>query len=394
MNEKIHSTAYFVIHRKNIKILADLHDLRFMKSSPLHMNKPHTWAGIQFWEGGIVLFVYFVLYILYALTLTINESAYTDLPFHDLLANYLGSQAIDYGLKGLLTIPIWYFFFRVIPHLDWKIKLAFHVLTWVVFVATWQFLFYKILESLGRGHLRGSSQIWDIYIPALIYIIQFGLFHAYDYHVRNIQLQKNEAELREANLASELAAIKAQLNPHFLYNAFNTISASVPVEMETTREMIAQLSDLFRYQLQASKEPWVSLREEWAFTEKYIGLEQMRMGNRLKTRFSIDPVVLDERVPSMLLQPVIENAIKHGLSPKIEGGTLEVSIQKKEGGIRVQIRDDGMGMPASMPKNKPGIGLMNTQLRLQKMSGETLVILPNTPTGVCIQFTLPTCKKS
>lgn len=357
------------------------------------MNRELPLARIQLREVGIVLLVYLVLYWLYALTLTINESAYTDLTFQQLLNNNLISEAIDYGLKGLLTLPIWYFFFRVIPHVNWKIKLVLHAFTWVLFVMIWQYLYYGVLESMGRGHLQGSSQIWDLYIPALIYIIQFGMFHAYDYYMRNLQLQKNEAALREATLASELAAIKAQINPHFLYNAFNTISASVPVEMETTREMIAQLADLFRYQLQASREPWVSLHEEWSFTEKYIGLEKLRMGSRLKTRWVIDPSCLDQQVPSMILQPLIENAIKHGLSPKIEGGTLEVSIQQKDGLLEVEIKDDGVGMAEAKEKKDSGIGLANTQLRLQKMNGEGLLILPNHPSGVIIQFKMPTCKK-
>lgn len=357
------------------------------------MNERYSLGGIKLKEWGIVLGVYLVLYLTYAFTLTINESAYRDEPFEKLLQNYLISQAIDYGIKGVITIPIWYLFFRVIPHFDWKVKLVFHIIFLVLFVFIWQKSFYFVQETLGRGHLRGSSQIWDIYIPALIYIIQFGMFHAYDYHVRNLQLQKKESELREATLASELAAIKAQINPHFLYNAFNTISASVPVEMESTREMIAQLADLFRYQLQASREPWVFLQDEWVFTQKYIALEKMRMGDRLKTDFYIDPAIWQEKVPSMILQPLVENAIKHGLAPKIEGGTITIRIEKQEEMVHVTVQDNGVGMINIDQWQGLGVGLSNTHLRLQKMTGDSLHIKANVPSGVTIQFRLPTCKK-
>ena len=129
----------------------------------------------------------------------------------------------------------------------WK-RLLVHFVAMPVFVISTQQIYYAIAEKLEWGHLMGTGQVWDLYIPALFYFIQFGVFHAYEHYRENQIKLKLEGELRQAALKSELAAIKAQLNPHFLYNVFNTINASIPAENEQTRDMIAQLSDLFRYQ--------------------------------------------------------------------------------------------------------------------------------------------------
>jgi two-component system, LytTR family, sensor kinase len=346
--------------------------------------------GIRLGELAAFMGVYFFLYALYCLTLTINESAYVNISFDKLLQNYLISQSIDYGLKFLYTIPLWYLYFKVLKHWSLYHKIVLHQFTSFLFVLCWIKSFYFILEILGRGHLRGTSQIWDIYIPALIYIIQFGIFHAYEYHLEVQRQREREAQLRQATLQSELTAIKAQLNPHFLYNVFNTISASVPPEMEHTREMIAVLADMFRYQLRASVEDTVALGDELAFVEQYLSLEKDRFGSRLQTVLNVEPAILQEKIPPMLLQPLVENAVKHGISPKIEGGTVQLNIDKRGQALHVELSDTGVGLSDYQAVLGKGIGLTNTQLRLEKMFGTQLHMRPNTPSGLIISFDIPT----
>ncbi|MCU0325323.1 MAG: histidine kinase [Spirosomaceae bacterium] len=348
----------------------------------------HIIWGIKLGELAAFLAVYLFLYLFYSLTLAINESAYVNLTFKQLFKNYLTSQAIDYTLKFILTIPLWYLYFIALKNWSLPKKLFLHNFTAFLFVLCWIKSYYLILESLGRGHLRGTSQIWDIYIPALIYIVQFGFFHAYQYHLEVKRQKALEAELRQANLESELSAIKAQLNPHFLYNVFNTISASVPPEMESTREMIAKLADMFRYQLKASKEDFVNIRDELTFTDKYLALEKDRFGSRLQTQIEVEDSLLEERIPPMILQPIVENAIKHGISPKIEGGTVSINIKKKDDFLCFEIIDTGAGLDVSKEKGH-GIGLTNTQLRLEKMFGEPLNLSPNIPSGLKVWFKIP-----
>jgi two-component system, LytTR family, sensor kinase len=350
-------------------------------------------GGVELgWVATVVAF-YIVFYLVYAFTLVLNEMAYSERSFTELLYYYGRNQAIDYFIKFLLTIPLCYLYFRWLKKGHLPMKVALHIVTMILFVLVWKHLFYWTMESIGSGHLRGSSQVWDIYIPALFYVIQFGFFHAFEYYYQLKEQKDIESQLRQASLKNELAALKAQLNPHFLYNVFNTISASVPPEQERTRELIAELADLFRYQLKASRAELVPLRDEIEFIEKYLDLEKARFGERLKTQIDIADNVLDEKVPSMMLQPLVENSLKHGLASLIEGGEVAIKIHKEGDWIHFKISDTGIGM-----KNKTqlglteGIGLQNTQLRLEKLYDSTLQFSDNHPRGLTIRFTIKSLK--
>jgi two-component system, LytTR family, sensor kinase len=340
------------------------------------------------WLAGVIGF-YFALYIVYAFTLVFNELAYGERSFIELLFYYGRNQAIDYCIKFFLTIPLCYLYFRWLVKWHLSAKIVLHVFTMIFFVLTWQKLFYFTMESIGSGHLRGSSQVWDLYIPALFYIIQFGFFHAFEYYYQFQKQKDTEHQLRQISLQNELSAIKAQLNPHFLYNVFNTISASVPPEQERTREMIAQLADLFRYQLKASRSELVALRDEIEFLEKYLDLEKARFGDRLAVKMEIDKTLLDENIPSMVIQPLIENCLKHGLASKIEGGEVAISIKKRGDLLKFEIKDTGVGeKDKSKLLNTEGVGLKNTQLRLEKLYNSKLVFADNKPTGLIVSFDL------
>ncbi len=247
---------------------------------------------------------------------------------------------------------------------------------------------YEILDYMGSFRLVGTGAIWDWYIPTLFMMIQFGCFFAYRYFIENQKKIKLEGELRNAALKSELAAIKAQLNPHFLYNIFNTISASVPPENEKTRHMIAELSDLFRYQLKASQVEMVPLREEIDFVRKYLDLEKERFQERLEIDIDVDDAILNDMVPPMLIQPLVENSIKHGLASLIKGGKITISVHKKKGKLAFEITDSGIGIENKDASFEKGIGLTNTRLRLEKMYHSNLILSDNVPQGLKINFEL------
>lgn len=362
----------------------------------------------SFWEieimGGVkvgrlaaVIGFYFFNYLTYVVTLTFNELAYLKITFGELLSSYAISQAFDYLFKFLLTIPLCYLYFRLIKHWHLSLKIVLHIFTLIAFVLTWQKMFYSTMEFLNRGHLRGASQVWDLYIPALFYIIQFSLFHAFEYYYQFQKQKETEHQLRQISLQNELSAIKAQLNPHFLYNVFNTISASVPPEQERTREMIAELADLFRYQLKASRSELVFLRDEIEFLEKYLDLEKARFGDRLIIKMDIDERLLNENIPSMMIQPIVENSLKHGLASKIEGGEVSISIKKMGDILKFEIKDTGVGIKdKNLLKNTEGVGLVNTQLRLEKLYNSKLLFSDNQPTGLIVTFDLniPPCSRA
>lgn len=297
---------------------------------------------------------------------------------------------LDYPLKGLLTLPIWWLMFRTLAHWKLRSKLLLHIVILPAFVKGWQQWYYFICESLGLGHLGGSGEWWDIYIPALFYTLQFGIFHTYDYYMKVQTANEKAHELRQAVLQSELTALKAQLNPHFLYNTFNTISASVPPQQEHTRELIADLADLFRYQLWASNQEVVPLKVEVDFVKKYLKLEQARYGDRLQVHFAVEEETEDAPVIPMLLQPLVENAIQHGISPLVDGGRIEVKAIQQNGHIKLEVKDTGVGFAVSTSdQNGAGIGLKNTRRRLQLRYNTELSIQPAEPQGTHISFTIP-----
>ena len=304
------------------------------------------------------------------------------------LGAYLDNSGIQYVVFFLFTIPIWWFIFRGLRKENLWVRISAHLVLLPAFVLLSKYTYYYVAELVGFYHLKGSGEIWDIYIPALFYQIQFAIFHVYEYFIENQKKLKLQGELKQAALKSELAAIKAQLNPHFLYNVFNTINASVPPEQEKTRSMIASLSDLFRYQLKASKEELVSLEEELEFVSKYLVLEKERFKERLHVDIKVSDDLLKEKIPPMILQPLVENSVKHGLSSLIEGGSICIYIFKEGGKLKFEISDTGVGIANKQTVFGKGVGLTNTKLRLQKMYHTQLELIDNAPKGLIVKFAL------
>lgn len=353
------------------------------------MNRDRTaFWGITYRQLFLVLGLYLLSALLYDGALSISQRPWSEQSFgRDFLQG--GPRILlDYGLKLLVTAPVWYLLFIRLRNHSLARRVLLHVVLLPLFLGAWQGTYYLISDTIGIGRLRDSGQIWDTYIGALFYLVQFGIFHAYAYYRDYQRQQTQEAELRELAVKSELTALKAQLNPHFLYNVFNTISATVPSELEHTRELLADLADLFRYQLQSSKTDLVTVRDEVAFLQKYLDLEKARFGDRLRVVFEVPDAVLETKIPPMLLQPLVENAVRHGIAPLIEGGEVRIRLGQQNGQLHVTVADTGAGMNGKS-ENGSGVGLANTRLRLAKMYGNELVMGANAPHGVRVDFVIP-----
>jgi sensor histidine kinase YesM len=224
--------------------------------------------------------------------------------------------------------------------------------------------------------------IWDIYIPFILYIAQFAVFHIYEYLDKAHVLQK-------AKLKSEISALKAQINPHFLYNVLNTINASLQPEQEDTREMLAQLADLFRYQAEVAEKEWVRLEEEITFLEKYVGLEKARFREKLTVEFQIAPHLKHLHISPLLLQPLVENALKHGIAPLLQAGKVILKIEQVGKDVQFTVTDTGKGATKQEILTSHGIGIKNVQLRLEKLYNTTLHFQNQIPQGLSISFTIP-----
>jgi two-component sensor histidine kinase len=218
-----------------------------------------------------------------------------------------------------------------------------------------------------------------------------GVAHALRFYESSKMRERREAEL-EARLAqARLQALRMQLNPHFLFNTLNSI-ASLVHEQPQAEEMIEALSDLLRLTLNASDRQEVTLREELYFLDRYLFIERTRFGNRLQVEKRIDAGALDASVPILVLQPLAENAVKHGIEAQIAPGTIRVEVEREGNELRLAISDNGRGLPGNDDgKFKEGVGLSNTRSRLQELYGgrASLKLHPVETGGLSVEVRIP-----
>ena len=186
-----------------------------------------------------------------------------------------------------------------------------------------------------------------------------------------IERTRREASLMHQLVDAELRALRAQVNPHFLFNSLNTIAALVHQNPALAESMTLRLARIFRYVLAQTERSFSPLREEIDFLRAYLDIEQMRFGERLQVRFDVAEAVADQPIPSLILQPLVENAIKHGFSPKIGPCRLEVRCTAQEHELQLVVEDDGVGAPSgdSGSPAAGGIGLRNVRERLATVYG-------------------------
>jgi LytS/YehU family sensor histidine kinase len=203
--------------------------------------------------------------------------------------------------------------------------------------------------------------------------LYFGIKHYYALEEERGRLQALEAMARQA----QMRALRYQLQPHFLFNTLNAISTLVlDNQPRIATQMIARLADLLRRTLESPDTHQVSLKEEIAVTKEYLALEQVRFGPRLRVTFTIDAETQDAMVPRFLLQPLVENAIRHGIAKRPDGGNLVLRSDTVGGRLRVRIENDGaeddepvLRRNANSAFPHRGVGLTNTRARLQQMYG-------------------------
>jgi LytS/YehU family sensor histidine kinase len=225
--------------------------------------------------------------------------------------------------------------------------------------------------SIIGKHMSWPAYLSLVYLRGIAYysLIAAG-FHALDYY-RRYQEQSRTAAVLEAQLAqTKLHLLKMQLHPHFLFNTLNSISALLHEDIELADLMIERLGDFLRLTLEHSTAQEVTLREEMEFLECYLSIEQIRLQERLVIDTNIEPHTLDARVPSLILQPIVENAIRHGIAPRAGAGRLEIRARHHKSALTLTIRDDGPGLaPVANGKNGKGMGLSITRARLERLYG-------------------------
>jgi two-component system LytT family sensor kinase len=209
----------------------------------------------------------------------------------------------------------------------------------------------------------------------------------------NTRIERKLAEQERMLLQARMDALVSQINPHFLFNTLNTISSLTRFDPDTARAVLLKLSNILRRRLKAQVH-FAPLKQELEFIDDYLGIEVVRFGrDKLQIRKEIDPATLDMVVPSMILQPLVENAIRHGLGPKIEGGTITLRAQRGHGRVMIEVIDDGVGIPEHRWSQvlESGIGISNVRERLKVLYGQdfSLKIDSRLGQGTAIRFEIP-----
>jgi two-component system LytT family sensor kinase len=208
----------------------------------------------------------------------------------------------------------------------------------------------------------------------------------------NARIEHRLQEQEKLLLAAKVEALKSQINPHFLFNTLTSVSSLIRLQPETAREVIQKLSGLLR-KLMANQVQFVTLREELAAIDEYLDIEVIRFGPRLSVRKSIAPDTLDIVIPSLLLQPLVENCIKHGFARKVGPGTITLRSWREGGNAIIEVADDGLGISQErLPQAlTSGIGLSNVNERLRVLYGATgrLVLTGSPGRGACARVEIP-----
>jgi two-component system LytT family sensor kinase len=202
-----------------------------------------------------------------------------------------------------------------------------------------------------------------------------------------VRLQIKLEEQERLLLKARMTALQNQINPHFLFNTLNSVSSLVRIAPDTARELIIKLATILRRLLHSS-DAFVPLQDEIDFIDNYLDIEVVRFGrDKLKVVKELDPASLDVMVPSMLLQPLVENSIKHGLSSKIDGGSIFLRSHLVNSQLTIEVEDDGIGMASAQIVQPPaalgqgGIGMANIAERLKVLYGETARMTIDSPNG-------------
>lgn len=298
----------------------------------------------------------------------------------------------------------------VILHLGRKFPIArpFRFFTWLVHLCTctatglaasaWAACLYFLLNPYLEPYRTPYTRLWFVkfYNGLLSCVVLYTgiltLTYVWDSRARLAFREAEGARLNEQLVMAQLHALRQQIEPHFLFNTLNSVAGLVREgKNDSAVSMIAELSDLLRRMLDDSARQQVPLREEMDFAEKYLSIQKLRFTDRLQIEVNVPGELYLAQVPSLILQPMVENAIKHGIAKQAKGGTIRIAASRRDGTLTLSVSDDGPGLPATWEASRTGIGISNVRSRLQTLYGSAfdISIRNQNSGGVEVSVALP-----
>ncbi len=306
------------------------------------------------------LMLWIFISVIHSIILFLTQGFSLDILFTEgLLSNFL---------LGLFGIGLWIsVFYSNIKKQALFTKIINHILLVVIFLGLWMLVNYLILSSLfehdsGYLYYLKSSIPWRMGNGLLFYGMIILAYYLLIFYQNFREQVVKESELKTLIKESELTSLKSQINPHFIFNSLNSISSLTIISPDKAREMVIKLSDFLRYAISQKDEQMTTLREELLNIKRYLDIEKIRFGERLNVIENADDQCMDRKLPGLILQPLIENAVKYGVYESIESAEIEIKTDCSPQALKVTIRNDFD--PGFASKRGEGIGLSNIRSRM------------------------------
>ncbi len=343
--------------------------------------KPHNWSWKEFNKQGIYLVAIYTIYslIISASDLQLNTGEI--------------SQLLILDLKALLAINLVFFAERfILKNRNLGGSKVFVIFMTTLVLMTVSLFRLNILYEESSEFIFKSFTSKESFLNIILFALARSLFIFLNDRYKSIINQKDVelAQMGELQKQAELQSLRAKINPHFLYNALNSIASLATTNAQKTEQMALGLSDFFKYAINREQKQLNSLSEELNATRTYLEIEKVRFGDRLNFEIECDPELLDIRIPQLLIQPLVENAIKHGLSQITGNGIIRIVITKEDHQLNIRVYDNGPAFPEG-PLS--GFGIQNTQERIALLYGSKATINWNNVPEKYIELSLPIVKQ-
>jgi signal transduction histidine kinase len=291
---------------------------------------------------------------------------------------FVGSFS-EWLLWGFFTPPVLAFVWRTpLGRASWRRRLPLHLVAGILTPSLFVLL-AQVVRTFLSGALAEPELVQPLtpgyffrwYVSALFAYVDVVFVGHLVHYSRESKAKDLKASQLEGQLAqAQLQVLRMQLHPHFLFNTLHTISALMHKDLKAADRMLALLGDLLRDSLEKVGAQVVPLKQELEFLDRYLEIEKTRFRDRLSVQMDVDPETLDAEIPNLILQPLLENAIRHGIARRAEGGRIEIDAHAQDGMLVLRVRDDGPGLPSDTEMAaRGGVGLANSQARLEQLYG-------------------------